>query len=250
MGIFLNDLKKAFEGKSLVPENFTAFDRALEEEKLSSSDRYSKAEAYFDKLVGKSTMTVFPSYSNTQTRGTSKSIKTLIQQGSIEKFCRDNSITGSNFFLTVLCLLLNRLTREEQIAITTVSGGRSENKLSDLVGMLVKTLPVVADIKRQTLLELAKTIQDQMFETMEMEIFPFTKMAEKYGLVPQINYAYEGGIDNEIYLGDERAVVKFLNLDTVKFPFSIVIFPVPEGYSLTVDFDDSLYQEAGYHAIC
>ena len=243
MGIFLNDLKKAFEGKSLVPENFTAFDRALEEEKLSSSDRYSKAEAYFDKLVGKSTMTVFPSYSNTQTRGTSKSIKTLIQQGSIEKFCRDNSITGSNFFLTVLCLLLNRLTREEQIAITTVSGGRSENKLSDLVGMLVKTLPVVADIKRQTLLELAKTIQDQMFETMEMEIFPYTKMAEKYGLVPQINYAYEGGIDNEIYLGDERAVVKFLNLDTVKFPFSIVIFPVQEGYSLTVDFDDSLYQE-------
>ena len=243
MGILFNDLKEAFEGKSLTQESFTAFDRALEEKALINTDKYSEADAYFSKLVGTSSMTVFPSSAQVQSAGTAKAVKIEIPEGGITEFCRSNAITQNNFFLAVFCLLLSRITRENQVAITTVSSGRGENHLSGLIGMFVKTLPVVADIGNQSVYELVKNIQDQMFATMERDIFPFTKIAEKFGLVPQINFAFQGGIENELYLGDECASLNFLNLDTVKFPFSAVLCPVMEGYELTLEFDDTMFQE-------
>ncbi|HBL77655.1 MAG: hypothetical protein A2W90_02915 [Bacteroidetes bacterium GWF2_42_66] len=243
MGVFLNDLKEAFEGKSIAPEEFTTFDRALEEQSLVRSEKYSEAEVYFDKLLGSTLMTVFPSSVQEPNTGTAIDAKVFIPTGTIGEFCRQHAITESNFFLSVLSLLVNRYTREDQIAVTTVSSGRAENKLSNLMGMFVKTLPAVISMKNQSVFELAKNIQDQIFATMENEIFPFTKMAEKYGIVPQINFAYEGGIDRNLYLGDECAQVNFLNLNTVKFPLSAVIFPDEGGYTLTVEFDNTLYHE-------
>ena len=58
--ILLDDLKEAFEGRSLVQESFTAFDRALEEEALTGSEKYKEAKEYFDHLLSGNVMTVFP----------------------------------------------------------------------------------------------------------------------------------------------------------------------------------------------
>ena len=87
------------------------------------------------------------------------------------------------------------------------------------------------------MLDLTLDIQDQMFATMERDVFPFTKIAEKYGVAPEINYVYQGGIDRDLKLGDESAQVDFLNLDAIIFPFSVVIFPDQGGYTLTLEFD-------------
>ena len=243
MTILLNDLKEAFEGGQPAAEDFTAFDRALEEEALTRSEKYAEAEQYFGNLLGSTSMTVFPSHTQARSAGTAKLVKIDIPAGTIMEFCKTNAVTESNFFLAAFCLLLSRYTREERVAVTTVSSGRGDNRLSGLMGMFVKTLPAVVDIGKQRVTDLMRNIQEQMFDTMERDIFPFTKMAEKYGVVPQINFAYQGGIDTELELGGEFARVDFLNLDTVKFPLSAVIFPNAEGYTMTLEFDDSLYHE-------
>lgn len=243
MALFLNELKEAFEGKSIIPETFTSFDRALEEEALVKTEKYSHAESYFDKLLGSTSMTLFPSSVQEQYTGEAMDAKVFIPTGTIGEFCRQNAITESNFFLTVLSLLINRYTREDQVALTTISSGRSENKLSNLMGMFVKTLPVVINLKNQSVSKLAKDIQDQIFATMENEIFPFTKMAEKYGIVPQINFTYEGGIDQELSLCGESAQINSLTLDTAKFPLSVVVYPQEGGYTLSVEFNNKLYHE-------
>ncbi|MFA6127679.1 MAG: amino acid adenylation domain-containing protein [Bacteroidales bacterium] len=241
MNIFLNDLKEAFEGRLVQPEGFTAFDHALEEDLLIRSEKFREAEAYFDQLIGKSVLTVFPSVSQGNGEGKAASFNRTIPKGMIPEFCRQNSITENNFFLSVLCLIISRYTRENQIAVTTVSSGRADNRLSNLMGMFVRTLPVVAEFKNQSWIDFVRGLQEQVFETMEREIYPFTKMAEKYGLKPEINFAYEGGVDTDLHLGTELASLDFLNLDTVKFPFSVMIFPEAEGYDVKFEFDQSLY---------
>jgi gramicidin S synthase 2 len=243
MTILLNDLKEAFEGNTLVREEFTAFDRALEEEIMTRSEKYLEAQKYFDNLMGNSSMTVFPSFVQAQAVSTTKEVKTFIPTGSIGEFCRQNGITESNFFLAVLTLELSRYIREDKIAVTTASSGRTDNKLANLMGMFVKTLPAVMNIRKQSVLDLTNDIQDQMFATMERDVFPFTKIAEKFGVVPEINYVYQGGIDRDLQLGNESAQVCFLNLDAIIFPFSVVIFPDQGGYTLTLEFDNTLYRE-------
>lgn len=243
MNVLFNDLEEAFKGQTLAREVFTAFDHALEEEAQSGSEKYLEAEAYFDNLVGHSSLTEFPFPAPHQGSGKAKMINVDIVSDGIPEFCRSNGITESNFFLGVLALELSRYTREDQITLTTVSSGRADTKLSNLIGMFVKTLPVAINIQEDIVIEMIKEVQNRMFITMEQDIFPFTRMAEKYGLVPQINYVYEGGVEQDLYLGDECATLNFLNTDKVKFPFGVMIFPVQGGYSVSLEFDDSLYQE-------
>ena len=106
MGILLDDLKEAFEGRSPGAESYTAFDKALEEQALAGSEKYAEAEAYFDKLLGASSMTVFPSHTRVRSAGTAKVADVVIPAGGIREFCRDNAVTENNFFLTVFSLLL------------------------------------------------------------------------------------------------------------------------------------------------
>jgi gramicidin S synthase 2 len=241
--VLLNDLKEAFEGNQLRCEEFTAFDHALEEGKNTFSDKYAEAEAYFDKMLGNVSMTTFPTLVQTHSAGTAREVKKFIPAGNIVEFCRQNAITESNLFLAVYCLVISRYTRDDRVAITTASSGRSDNKLEGVMGMFVKTLPFVVDIKSQSVLEMVKAIQEEMFSTMEHDTYPFTKMSEKYGITPQINFVYQGGIERDLLLGEECATIEFQNLNTVKFPFSAIIFPDEGGYTLTLEYDDTLYHE-------
>jgi gramicidin S synthase 2 len=243
MTLLLNDLKEAFEGKQLHKEEYTAFDRAIEETELARSEKYAEAEAYFDRMVGNTNMTIFPTFVQSQSKGTAKEVEIFIPAGNIVGFCRQNGIPESNLFLAVYNLLISRYTREDRIAVTTASSGRTDHKLAETMGMFVKTLPAVIEVKSQKVLDFTREIQEQIFATMERDIYPFTKMSEKHGITPQINYVYQGGIERDLPLGDERAQVKFLNANTIKFAVSAVIFPDEGGYTLTVEFDDTLYQE-------
>ena len=242
MNILLSDLNEAFKGNFLDREAFTAFDHALEEQSQQGSEKYQEAESYFENMVGNSSLTEFPFPATHQGSGKANLVNIDIPSGGIPEFCRSNGITEGNFFLGVLALELSRYTREDQITITTVSSGRTDTKLSNLIGMFVKTLPVAINIKEGAVKEVFKEVQNQMFTTMGQDIFPFTRMVEKYGLVPQINFVYQGGIEKDIYLGDECTTLDFLNSDTVKFPLGVIIFPVQNGYSVSLEYDDSLYQ--------
>ncbi len=63
-------------------------------------------------------------------------------KGVVEKY----GVTESNLFLSALLFTLNRYTREDTVSVLTVSSGRDGVRLSDTVGMFVKTLPVVSTV--------------------------------------------------------------------------------------------------------
>ena len=242
VSVFLNDLTRAFNEEPVAPEVFTAFDVALEEEKILASGRFAEAEAYFDRLMEGTAMSVFPPSPYVTAGSSAGESVAHIPTAQVNDFCRKYGVTVNAFFLSVLCQVVQRYTREPRVALTMASGGRSDNRLSNTFGMFVKTLPVVADCsKNMAFVEFARNIQEQTFSTIENEIFPYTRMVEKYGIVPQINYVYEGGLDLELALNGQKAEIRSLELDTVKFPFGIVVEPHGNHYSMTVQSDPKQY---------
>ncbi|TWH51680.1 non-ribosomal peptide synthetase [Sporomusa sp. KB1] len=244
LGVFTADLVTAYNGAELQQESYTAFEYALEEEQLAESETYLAAEKFFDHMLSDS-MTELPKVAKGEGEGQAELVVTNIPGQGITNFCKENAVTPSSVFLAALCNTLTRYTREERIAITTISSGRSENKLNGIMGMFVKTLPVVVQINPgETVAACVKAVQENMYATLANEIYPFTKMVEKHKIVPQINYAYQGGLFDTAILEGQALETEILALNKVKFPLAIDVSLKNEEYQLVIEYDESLYTKA------
>ncbi|WP_021170822.1 Linear gramicidin synthase subunit D [Sporomusa ovata DSM 2662] len=241
LGVFTADLVTAYNGAELQQESYTAFEYALEEEELVESEKYLAAEEFFDNMLSAS-MTELPKVAKGEKEGQAELVVTNVPGKEITKFCKENAVTPSNLFLAALCNTLTCYTGEARIAITTISSGRNENKLNGIMGMFVKTLPVVVSINpSETAAACVKAVQETMFATLTNEIYPFTKMVEKHKIAPQINYAYQGGLIDTAILEGQALETEVLALNKVKFPLSIDVGLKNEEYQLAIEYDESLY---------
>ena len=242
LDIFFEDLAKAFGGVEIVAEKYTAFDVAQREIAAINSKAYLRAEEFFHNKLSSRTMTQLPKGTSGQGDGVLQHIDIQVDNTVIDEFCKNHGITPNNLFLGALSYTLHRYTNEADIAITTISNGRGDNRLSTVLGMFVKTLPVVSTIKtEEQILDFIRGTQQNLFDTMENELYPFTKMVEKYKLVPEISFAYQGGLQSTVFFGEERVAFQPLSLQKPKFPLAIGVEIQGDGYHIVLAYDDRLY---------
>ena len=114
------------------------------------------------------------------------------------------------------------------------------------MGMFVKTLPVVSSLTteeayKKSMAEAVADMQKQFVETQGRSFYPFTEMVERHGIRPEIMYAYQGSIDDA---GMEKE--EAIQLDTVKMPLSVSIYPEADGkYTIALEYDGGLYYGFG-----
>lgn len=246
--VFSNELKKVLAGEEPQGEEYTAFDRALDESDFWNSDACHEAELYFEKKLTGIDTTVYPRSNKNTGEAVREMIITDIPGKAIEDYCHQNGVTESNYFLTMLMQILHRVTREEDVLITTIHHGRTDLRMMETMGMFVKTQPVVSNTPKE---QVAKTevktaiqaIQSQMLETQKYDIYSFTKMVERYGIRAEIMYVYQGG-GMRTPEDDEKDHIS-LDLNTAKLPLSLIVIPTGmEDYQLRLEYDASLYSEA------
>lgn len=250
--VFFDALAKAYAGQAITTEEYSAFEWADDEAVLMRSTEYEEAEMWFEKLIGDSETTVYSHSSEPEAvmPGTLFRISTEVDGATIDRFCSDNALTPSNFFLSTFMQTLHRLTRNDSVTITTVNNGRNDVRLIDDIGMFVKTLPVVSRMSPRQAGEtspaaMAFELQQQFNTTRGFDFYPFTEIVRKFGIRPEIMYVYEGGVSLDATggpLGDEKIPV---SLDTAKVPLTLLIFtPKPGEYRLELEYDASVYSNA------
>ena len=243
--IFYRDLTKAYGGDALEEEPFTAYDESLREEELERSEVYTRAEEYFAGLLGGVEMTRLPSSKSLPAEQELSRIRFVLPSAAVGNIAEKTGITVGNLFLSALLFTLNRYTREDTVSVLTVSSGRDGVRLSDTVGMFVKTLPVVSTVNSSARVsDFMRSVQEQLYSTLGNDIYPFTRMSERYGLLPQISYVYEGGMEAGLTIDGTSFFPEGMARDTVKFPFTIITTPVSDGYDFVLEYDSGSYTES------
>lgn len=242
--VFYRDLTKAYRGEAIERETFTAYDEALREEELEHGEFYTRAEEYFAGMLNGVEMTRLQPLKSISAVSTLARHVSEISLPEMKRVVEKYGITESNIFLSALLFVLNRYTREETVSILTVSSGRDGARLSDTVGMFVKTLPVVSTINSSdSVSDFMRAVQEQLYSTLGNDIYPFTRMSERYGILPQINYVFEGGMEAPLELDGFSCAPETMALDAVKMPFSVIVSPSGHGYKVEIEYDTSLYSE-------
>ena len=242
--VFMNDLHQLLAGKEIEAETYSAYDRAIDEDKLMHSECFAKAEQYFDDLVAESNAASYPHSAEPDTaEPTSRREFATIKGTAITEFCHREGLTPNSYFMTVVAAVLHRVVREQNILFASITNGRVVAEMQQIIGMFVKTLPVVLHAKTESVKDAMTAMQKQYLDTQEHAIYPYTNMVMKHNVRAEIIYVYQGGLGNSV-IGDKNmgeGDTFNLNLDTVKLPISIIVGDQDEDYSIEAEYNGALY---------
>ena len=243
--ILINDINRAYSGETLEKETYTSYELALDNQDALASDAYKNAENYYRSVFEKAggSMAFYPDKAGAAP--TAEMYHREVSEISVQDvkdFCKKNGITENVFFIAAFGLTLGKYNFKDHSVFTTIYHGRNDSRLSDTVGMLVKTLPVYCDFSGRAETYLAD-VQQQIMESMNHDIYPFSQISREFDIKADAMIIYQG--DNFAFdtIGGEYASEEPVQLNAAKAPVSISVFIERNKFVFEIEYRGDMYRE-------
>ena len=245
--VFLNDLKRAYEGESLKKESCQAYDYALyEQEELQNTEKIKEAESWYDELLAGANPISLPSYL-VPDGDDFANIEVSLPSHQIDTFCAVNNITVNSFMHAAFAIFVKRLIKEENPVYLTISSGRDAGaNLQQCIGMFVKTMPIVIStelVQGQSTVEFVKKVHKQLQKSYSMDYYPYTKIVARHPVNAELMFIYQDEVGKNFSWEGSAQIP--LSSDTAKFPISVIITPEADSYHITLEYDGKRYNSQG-----
>lgn len=245
--ILLNDINRAYLDEVLKSENYSSFELSLDEMDLRSGKEYSDAQAYFDSVFKGLNINSLPAgdmKNKTEQCNTWEQVEELPIK-EIEAFCKKHQITPNALFTGAFAYLLGQYTHQDEALFTTIYNGRNDAKTAHMIGMLVKTLPIYANLDdRQTVAEYLKAMKEHILDVMAHDIYSFGEISRNYGIKADILFAYQGDTFTDFKIAGEPSEQSYLEASKAKAPLSVDVFIAGDGkYRFLTEYRSDIYSE-------
>lgn len=160
----------------------------------------------------------------------------------MKAFCKKHGITENVFFISAFGITLGKYNFRKDAVFTTIYHGRNDSRLSDTVGMLVKTLPVYCDFSGSTA-DCLNAVQQQLINSMNNDIYPFSQISHEFNIKADAMVIYQG--DNFAFdnIGGEYAQEEPVQLNAAKAPVSISISIERNKFVFEIEYRGDMYNE-------
>ncbi len=199
--VLFADMQKFYDGRTVRKEKYTCFELALDEEKNRASELYDKAKAHYDGILAGCDADCLPAKAPESEKPGSGSVteELGVDLRAVNEYCAANELTKNAFFNAAFAVTLSRFMNREQVVYTTIYNGRSDSRLAGAVGMLVKTIPILASADANTSVgTFTAGIRDQIMGAMANDTFSFAEISNQYGIKADIMFVYQ----DETFSGD------------------------------------------------
>ena len=243
LDVFMNQLCDLMNAREIEPEAFSYADFVADEKAAENSPSYQEAKDFFNERLGKvEGVTEVPSdLTNPMEQGTTSEVFCRMNFAAVEDFCKKNNLAPSHLTLAAVFYTLSRFTNNEQICITTISGGRSDLRISNTTGMFVNTLALSAQIDDQSVMDFLKETGKNFDDTLSHEKYPFSQIANDYDLSAEIMFAYQMGVIDHYIVNGKELEIESLELNTPKFRIAFYIQEKNGVPGVLVEYDNGRY---------
>lgn len=247
IAIFVSELDRAMKGSRPEGESYTQFDLAMWEEKARKTDVYEKAKAYYHSLLSDAVTESLPDrdvFEEKEACGHFKAYSPALSYRRVEEYCQKNKITQNVFFTSVMGYVVGKYMNSDSACYTAIYNGRDSAKTAGMMGMLVKTLPVYAELDES--LEVVKYLsrmQTQLLNSMSNDIYSFAEISREYNVKADVLFAYQGDDFVEFELGGQKTVFSEGLSDTAQAPLSIDLFVENGVYRYEFEYRSDMYSE-------
>lgn len=252
VSVICNDIALAYDGKELEPEKFSQLDLSVFEEKLEETEDYKKSKEYYDNIFSavesKSEITEdFAENSEVEDKPNGSFELSTNGKFSVEdvrNFALANQITPYTVFLGAYEYAVAKFTNQSETTVCTVTHGRFDKQLKNTVGMMVRTLPIHANIDEEdTVSDYLKKIRRNIKETVANDWFPFMKLASDYDLSADIMLAYQADIFNTFKIGGQTLKLKLVPLKSAISKLNVMVFESETDFELRFEYRNDLFKE-------
>ena len=245
LGIILNDINRAYSGEKLEVEEYTSYDLALDNRDALASDAYKNAENYYKSVFENAggSINFYPDKSGAAPTAEMYHRETSeFSVQDVKAFCKKHGITENVFFISAFGITLGKYNFRKDAVFTTIYHGRNDSRLSDTVGMLVKTLPVYCDFSGSTA-DCLNAVQQQLINSMNNDIYPFSQISHEFNIKADAMVIYQG--DNFAFdnIGGEYAQEEHVQLNAAKAPVSISISIERNKFVFEIEYRGDMYNE-------
>lgn len=239
--IFFKEVCACLEGVAPQKEEYTYLEHVQNEEITSET------EAFFEKQMadcGEITQLLPDVYEQVSSHAEGI-VRFNTDLKAVCDFAAQQKITPAGVFLAAEFIALARYTSEDFVAISTISGGRSDLRIHNTLGMFINTLPLCTKIDNsEETLAFVKRVSEDFAATIENEHYPFSLIAKKYDFHPSVSYTYQVGVLNKYSVNGEKIELEDFELEQAKLPVSVYIMGDPEeGGFIQVNYDKALFSE-------
>jgi amino acid adenylation domain-containing protein len=245
--VFLKDVEKLYLGQKVNKEAKDGFQIALDEEKKRTPEELTKEKAYYESFLkgveGSSTPRKEPESQKEKENGIID-LPLKINRAKLSSFLKEHHLTSKGFYNAVFSFALAKWNDSEESLFTTIYEGRDLASYVSSVTMLVKTLPVYAQIKeKETVADYLSQIETQLSESESNTLYSFAELSHDFSLPSDTLFAYQG---------DGFAINSFATLpaeditilsSTPKSSFMSEIIENETGITAHFEYDKSLYLE-------
>ena len=195
MSILLHDIEKAYNGEPIESEQVSLAQLAQEERALREQPVYQEAKQWYAQNFdcGDTFTQLLPDLDDPVHAEDSMVRVLQVDMARVDDYCKSNGVFKSNFFTAAFSYLLAKYNNEQESLFTTVYNGRSDKRLSRMVGMTVKTLPVYGKFTPDTrVLDFLKGLQDQMSGCRKHDIYNYSDVLNDLKLQTNVMFAWHG----------------------------------------------------------
>jgi len=251
LNVLISDISRAYAGEALEVERYNAFDLALDEAKLRESDAYREARAYYDGIFRGVEADSLPDADLNAGSGDAGACQThthlagALRPQAVDAYCEAHGVTPNALFTAAFAYALARWTNQSSVVFTTIYNGRTDPRTFPMVGMLVKTLPVYAQIDHaRSAAEYVVAMKEHLSQLMANDLFSFAEASRAYGIRSDIIFAYQGDDFSAFSIDGHPAEQIALPLTTAKAPLSIDVIREGDAYRFNWEYRADMYSEA------
>ena len=201
-----------YNGQKPDVEKASFSDYAANEAKSFETEAYRAAAEAAKARFGGRTMTVVEAGNREQGTGSKDgkgwlSAAAEIGRTDVESWCRANGVHPNLFFMGVFARTLALYANEKDVVFYTVNHGRKDEALRNTQGLLVKTVPVLGELKGELLL----ADYFKSFKLHAAGVYPFTHFCRDLGMKPGWGFVFQDGtLGNALTLDGTRVEGRLL----------------------------------------
>lgn len=250
-GIFIRDMNAAYGGEKLTAEAFSGFETALVEQRALQGEEYGRAKEYYDSVFSGCDTDFLPARDRREAESEKQSAVGMyrrdmpVDMDALRAFCEEKQITMNTLFTAAFGFVTGRFVYKDEAVFTTIYNGRNDSRLSSVISMLVKTLPVYCNIDgEQEIDRYLRETGEQLLNSMNADIYSFAEISRAYGIRADILFAFQGDDFRFDEIAGEKAVMEELRLDTAKAPLSVDVAVNGKEICYQIEYRSDLYEES------
>ena len=248
LNILFNDITAIYDEDEDRISNAGAdtYEYISKENNYKLSEKNGKSEKFFDDMLcdfDENTV-LTTNLTGDEENANLAVFKSRIEKNMVDEFCSHQKISPNILFMSSAVLTLSKYVSNKDILISTLFNGRDNPKYQNLIGMLVKTIPIAFKTDRDMdIKKYFEFVNNIWMNVLNHSSYNYVEIANKYELDTDFLYAFHGKIIEDVSINGEKYPRESIDHDLLSCKISLNVLEVDDDYEIIIDYNDELYTE-------